>query len=161
MAKFIYALGIRNVGEETSEDLSKNFGSLEKLKKVSLLELEEIKDIGPIGAKSIYNFFQEKRNLNFLEKIKEVGVEIISDKNPQDQSFKGKRFVFTGTLELTTREKAKEKIKDLGGEVSESVSSKVNYLVLGLNPGSKYEKAKKLGLKIIKEKEFLKLIKAI
>jgi len=160
LSKFIYALGIRNVGEETAQDLVKYFGSLEKLKKASLEELQRVMDIGPVVAKSIYDYFHEKRNLEFLEKLKKAGVEIIEEKKVKRQPLKGKTFVLTGTLETMTREEAKEKIHLLGGEISESVSKKTDYVIVGKEPGSKYEIAKKLGIKTVGEKEFLKIIKS-
>ena len=156
--KFIYALGVRNVGEETAQDLADYFSSVENLKDASLDELQKIRDIGPIVAKSIYDFFRQKRNLKFIEKLLKVGVQIIEEKKPKRQPLKGKIFVLTGKLETMTREEAKEKIRLLGGDVSESVSSKTDYVVMGKEAGSKYEKAKQKGVKIIGEKEFLKLI---
>jgi DNA ligase (NAD+) len=159
LPKFIYALGIRNVGEETAQDLAEHFGSIEKLKKASLEELQKIMDIGPVVARSIYDFFQDKRNLKFIEKLKKVGVEIVSEKKQKVQPLKGKIFVLTGSLETMTREEAKEKIREFGGEISESVSKKTDYVVLGKEPGSKLEKAKELGVKIINEKEFLSMLK--
>ena len=159
LPRFIFALGIRNVGEETAHDLFEYIGSLEKLKRASLEGLQEITDIGPIVAKSIYFWFREKRNLGFLEKLKKVGIKIIQEKKPKKQTLKGKVFVLTGVLESMTREKAKERIRLSGGEVSESVSKKTDFLIPGGEPGSKYDKAKELGIKIINEKEFLRMIK--
>jgi DNA ligase (NAD+) len=158
LARFIYALGIRNVGEETAQDLAEHFGSIEKLKRASLEELQKVKDIGPLVAKSIYDFFREKRNLDFIEKLKKVGIKIVEEK-PKKQTLKGLTFVFTGGLESMSREEAKKKVRELGGDVSESVSKRVNYVVVGNEPGSKLEKAKKLGIKTITEKEFLELLK--
>ena len=157
--RFIYTLGIRNVGEETAQDLAEYFGSIEKLKKTSLEELQKIMNVGPMVAKSIYAFFQEKRNLKFIEKLKGVGVEIISEKKPKRQILKGKTFVLSGSLESMAREEAKEKIRLLGGEISESVSKKTDYVLVGKEPGSKFKKAQKLGVKTINEKEFLKILK--
>jgi DNA ligase (NAD+) len=157
--RFIFALGIRNVGEETAQDLSEHMGSLEKLKRASLEELQKITDIGPIVAKSIYRWFREKRNLVFLKKLKSAEIKIIFEKKIKKQPLKGKSFVLTGALEIMTREEAKGKIRLLGGEISKSVSKKTDYLVLGKEPGSKYEEAKKLGIKIIEESKFLKMIK--
>jgi len=160
LSKFIYALGIRNVGEETSMDLADYFGSLEKLKKANLKDLEKVMDIGPVVAKSIYDWFSQKSNSEFLEKLKKVGIKIENPKiKTKDLKFKGKVFVLTGSLEAITREGAKEKIRLLGGEISESVSKRTDFVVAGKEPGSKFEKAKKLGIKIIREKEFLKLIR--
>jgi len=159
LAKFIYALGIRNVGEETSQDLAEKFCSFEKLKNASSPELQKIMDIGPVVAKSIYEFFPEKRNLKFIEKLKKVGVQILEEKKPKQQPLKGKIFVLTGSLETMTREEAKEKIRILGGEISESVSKKTDYVLVGKEPGLKYQIAKKLGVKTINEEQFLRMLK--
>jgi len=160
LARFIYALGIRNVGEETAQDLAEFFGSIEKMKKASLAELQKIKDIGPVVAQSIYNFFREKRNNEFLEKLKKVGVKIQYQKTKsKKQKLKGLTFVFTGGLETMTREEAKEKVRLLGGEVSESVSKKTDFVVVGKEPGSKLAKAQKLNVKIINEEQFKDLLK--
>lgn len=158
LSRLIYALGIRNVGEETAQDLAKYLGSLEKLKKASLEELQKIMDIGPVVARAIYDWFQKKRNLEFLEKLKTVGVEIVEEKKPRHQPLKGKIFVLTGILKTISREEAKEKIRFSGGETAESVSKKIDFVLVGKEPGSKYGKAKKLGIKIINEKDFLKMI---
>jgi DNA ligase (NAD+) len=159
-SKFIYALGIRNVGIETARDLSFYFGNLENLKNTSFEELKKIKDIGPKTAESIFNWFREKNNLEFLEKLKKVGIEIIINekRKTKNEKLKGKIFVLTGILKAMNREEAKEKIKLLGGEISESISKKTDYLIVGKKPGSKLEKAKKLDIKIINEQEFLKII---
>lgn len=159
LAKFIYALGIRNAGEETAQDLAEHFGSLEKLRSSSLFDLGKIRDIGPVVAKSIHDFFREKRNLKLLEKLKKVGVQIISPKAIEYQPLRGRIFVLTGVLKTMSREEAKEKIRLLGGEISESVSKKTEFVIVGKKPGSKLEKAKKLGLKTIGEKKFLKMLK--
>lgn len=159
LAKFIYALGIRHVGEETAIDLANYFGSLEKIKKASLEELQNIQDIGPIVGKSIYDWFQKKENIKFLEKLEKYGVKIEAPKMKISKKLVGKTFVLTGELASMTRDEAKEKIRSLGGNVSESVSKKTDFVVVGANPGSKYEKAKQLNIKIIDEKEFLKIVK--
>lgn len=157
--KFIYALGIRHVGEETAFDLARNFGSLEKLSKASLEELEKIPDIGPIVAKSIYKWFNNKYNQKLLREFKKVGVRPKEFKiTKQMRKLAGKTFVFTGTLESMTREQAQEKVREFGGNVSSSVSKETDFVVAGKEPGSKYNKAKKLGVKIINEKEFLNML---
>ena len=158
LSRFIYALGIRNIGEETAQILSRHFGYFEKLKNASLEEFQEIKDIGPVVAKSIFDFFQEKRNLKLIKKLKQVDVKIISEKKPKFQPLEGKTFVLTGTLESMTRDEAKEKIRELGGDISESVSKKTDYVVVGSEPGFKHDKAQKLNIKILTEKQFLKLL---
>jgi len=159
LPKFIYALGIRNVGEETAQDLAEYFSSIEKLKKATLEELQKVMDIGPVVSKSIYEFFQEKRNLNFIKKLMKVGVKVIEEKKPKKQILKGKTFVLTGSLQSLSREEAKTKIREMGGEISESVSKKTDFVIVGKEPGSKFKIAQKLGLKIISEKQFISFLK--
>jgi len=158
LPRFIYALGIRNVGEETSRDLAEQFGSIDKLKEASLENLKEVKDIGPVVAESIFSWFKERNNLDFLKELKSLGITIFLEGKAGSQPLKGKTFVLTGILKQMTRETAREKIRLLGGETSESVSHQTNYVVVGELPGVKFEKAKQLGVKIINEEEFLKLI---
>ena len=158
LSRFIYALGIRNVGEETSRDLSSHFGSFERLEKASHAELEGIKDIGPIVADSIYKFFQDRRNVNFIKKLHTTGIEIKERIKVKNLKLKGLNFVLTGSLKTITRLEAKDRIRSLGGKTSESVSKNTDYLIAGKNPGSKLNKAKKIGVKIIKEKDFIKMI---
>ncbi len=154
--RFIYALGIRNVGIKTALDLTHYFKSINDLKKASLSDLEDIKDIGPIVAKSIYEWFNDKDNIKFIEKLKEKGISY--ELREQKGKLKGLKFVVTGTLASMSREIIKEKIEALGGEVLQSVSKSLDYLIVGDNPGSKYDKAKELGVKILTEKEFLKML---
>ena len=160
LAKFIYALGIRNVGEETAIDLAKYFQNINKIKTANLEDFEKILDIGPVVAKSIHEWFSEKDNLKFLERL-EKKVKIISPNRSTSEveQFKNKTFVLTGSLESMSRDEARVKIRNLGGDISESVSSNTNYVIVGNDPGSKAEKAKKLGVKILNESEFLNLIK--
>jgi len=157
LARFIYALGIRHVGEETANLLAARFGSIENLKKATLEELKEIPDIGDIVAESIYSWFHDKKNLEFIQKLLDAGVKILPPKKIKTK-LKGKTFVFTGALKSMTRDEASEKVRLLGGHVSSSVSRNTDYVVVGENPGSKYERAKKLGIKILTEEEFLKMI---
>jgi len=159
LSKFIYALGIRNIGEETAMDLAKYFGSIKKVKSAKLEDFDKIFNIGPVVAKSVYKWFQEKDNLKFLEKL-EKKIKIISYKlQTTNYKLSGKSFVLTGSLESMSRDEAKQKIRELGGDISESVSSKTNYVIVGRDPGSKADKAQKLGIKIITENEFAKMIK--
>ena len=155
-SRFIYSLGIRNVGQKTSIDLSKKFKSIEDLAKSNIEGLENISDVGPIVSKSIVEWFEDKDNIKFLKKLKERGVSYFFEKS--GNKFSGKTFVITGTLNKMSRELVKEKIISLGGEVSEAVSKNTDYLVLGENPGSKYEKARDLGVEIVEEGKFLKMI---
>jgi len=162
LSKFIYALGIRNIGAETAIDLAKHFGSIKKIKTAKLEDFDSISNIGPVVAKSIYEWFQDKGNIKFIEKL-ENKVKITNPQYPKgappsSQKLKDKTFVLTGSLEAISRDDAKTKIRELGGNISESVSSKTSYVVIGSEPGSKAEKARKLGIKILDEQEFLKLI---
>jgi len=157
--KFLFSLGIRNVGEETSYSLVEYFENLENLKKASLEDLQKIKDIGPIASESIFNFFKDKKSSEFLENLKKAGIEIEYQKpETRNQKLKGLKFILTGTLKTITRNEAKEKIRLLGGDVSESVSKNTDFMVVGSEPGSKFEKARLLGIKIIQEKDFLKML---
>ncbi len=158
--RFINGLGIRHVGEETARDLAKAFGSIEKLRSASKENLLAVEGIGEIVADAIVAFFQDTHASTALDQLLEV---IVIDPPPEalqgnQGRFTGTSWVFTGSLETMSREDAKEKIRTLGGEVSESVSKKTTYLVAGAEPGSKYDKAKKLGVRILNEEEFLKLI---
>ena len=160
-ARFIYALGIDNVGEKTSQDLASYFSSLENLKKVSKDDLINVKDIGPVATNSVYDWFNNKQNIIFLQKLFDFGVKVEPSskvKNKAEKLF-GKTFVLTGTLESMAREIAKEKIRELGGDVVDSVSSRTSYVVAGENSGSKLDKAKKFNVQILTESEFLKMIK--
>ncbi len=159
LARFIYSLGIRHVGEETAIDLANYFGSVDKLKKTSREELEKIPDIGGVVAESIYIWFQQKRNQKLIEDLIRVGIKILPPEKV-GKKLAGKTFVLTGTLETLTRSEGERKIRMLGGHPTSSVSKQTDYLVVGENPGStKLEKAKKLGVKTLTEKEFLKMLK--
>ncbi len=154
---FIYALGIRHVGEETANILAQKFGSIQSLEKATLEELENIPDIGPIVARSIYQWFKNKKNKKLVDDLLKNGVRIIPPKKIKEK-LKGLTFVFTGALNSMSRDEASERVRMLGGKVSSSISRETDYLVVGENPGSKLEKAKQLGVKTISEKKFLELI---
>jgi len=157
LSKFIFALGIRHVGEETAVNLAQHFGRLEKLKKSNREEFSSVKDVGEKVAQSLFKWFNNKKNQKFIDELLKSGIEIGKVKVVK-KKLAGMIFVLTGELEKFTREQAKAKIRELGGDISSSVSKKTDYVVVGKEPGSKYEKAKKLGVKIIDEKEFLKII---
>jgi DNA ligase (NAD+) len=160
LSKFIWSLGILHVGEETARDLAVHFGTLEKLISTARQDLAiEIENIGPVVSRSLYDYFQDKNNLSFIEKLEKNGV-IVEDykQKTSNQKLKGKIFVLTGTLSRMSREIAKEKILNLGGRVSSSVSSNVSFVVVGEEAGSKLEKAENLRLKILSEEEFLKML---
>ncbi len=170
LARFLYALGIIHVGEETANllmqeisnskfPISKPTDVVKAFQKLSLEDLQEIQDIGPVVAKSIYDWFRETRNVKLLEKLERAGVRLQSAKRlALSDKLKGRTFVLTGTLESMGREEAKEKIRALGGDISESVSKQTDYVVAGGDPGSKYEKAKKLGIEVVDEKKFLGML---
>jgi len=157
LPRFIYALSIKNVGNETADVLAERFHSIENLKKATREELDNITDIGEVVTESIFSFFNNKKNIEFIDKILKNGVEIIYEE--REEKLKGLTFVLTGTLLGITRDEAKERIRKLGGDVSSTVSQNTDYVVIGEKPGSKYDKAKKLGIKIIGEKEFYELIR--
>jgi DNA ligase (NAD+) len=160
LAKFIYALGIRNVGEETARDLAEKFKSVEKIRSAKLEDFESVADIGPVVSKSVFEWLQDKSNLKYLDKL-EKSIKVLAPAKvlASRQKLAGKTFVLTGSLEAMTRDDAKAKIRELGGDVAGSVSSNTDYVVVGLDPGSKVERAIKLGVKTITEAEFLNLIK--
>ncbi|MFA6990092.1 MAG: NAD-dependent DNA ligase LigA [Candidatus Gastranaerophilaceae bacterium] len=160
LGKFINALGIRFVGKETAEIIAQSFGSFEKFKNASFEELEAIDGIGGKIAESIIEFFHNPKTEKFLKKLQLYGVNPqVADISFTEGPLKDKTFVLTGTLQKLTRDEASEKIKKLGGKVSNSVSKKTNYVVCGENPGSKYNKAQKLGVIILNENQFLDIIK--
>lgn len=157
----IFGLGIRNVGYHLAQVLAKQFGSLGNLKDQSLKDLTAVHEIGPIVATSIHNFFHDQSNLRFLGKLKKGGVRFpVEKKIKAALPLTGRTFVLTGALERFTREEAQTAIEGLGGRVSASVSRKTDYVVVGADPGSKYDKARQLGVKIVEEADFLDLIRA-
>lgn len=157
--KFIYSLGIEHVGEETAFALAKRFKKLDSLRRSALEELESIPDVGPVVAKSAYDWFQRPYNQKLLDKFSKAGVHVLEEKESRDSvKLAGKTFVITGSLESMTRDEAKDRVRDRGGDVSSSVSKDTDYVIVGSEPGSKYDKAKKLDVKVIDEKEFLKLL---
>ncbi len=156
--RLIYGLGIRYVGEVTAKILEENFESLYNLMKAKFEDLIKIKDIGEKVAQSIIEFFSVDRNLKVIEKLEKAGVNFHRKQIIKGEKFKGKTFVFTGELKTYTRNEAKKIVETLGGKVSSSVSKKTDFVVVGENPGSKFTKAKSLGIKILNEEEFLKLI---
>ncbi len=161
LSRFLWALGILHVGEETARDLALHFGTLEKLvfsARQDLAEIDSIENIGPAVSKSVSNFFKDKNNLNFIKKLEKNGVVVEKMEKKKMGKFTGLNFVLTGTLSQMSREIAKEKIISLGGKVVGSVSKNTSYVVAGADPGSKLIKAEKLGVKILNEKEFLNML---
>ena len=160
LAKFIYALGIRNVGEATSKDIVKKLGTLDNVMKASIDDFLEINDVGPVVAQSLHQFFQEDENKVIINNIIEFGVKWDDQAQnvTNDQKLNQQTFVVTGTLENFSRDEIKELIENNGGKVSGSVSKKTSYVIIGDNPGSKADKAAELGVKIINEEQLMELL---
>jgi DNA ligase (NAD+) len=155
--KFIFALGIRHVGEHIAEVLARYFMNLDTLTHATEEELFAIRDVGPEVARSITRFFGEPSNLNVIEKFREAGVTPIETAQTESADLAGKSFVFTGALNKLSRNEAKEIVESLGGKISESVTKKTDYLVTGETPGSKLQKAQSAGITILDEEGFLQL----
>lgn len=159
LARLIYALGIQFVGERTGQLLAEHFSSVEELAGVKEEELEQVPEVGPKVAASIVEFFSEPANRQLIKKLAKAGVRPKAEKRKvKSDKFAGKSFVFTGGLANRTREEAGAIVVEHGGKVSGSVSKKTDYVVVGTDPGSKYEKAKELGVTILSEGEFEKLV---
>ncbi|MGH9787638.1 MAG: NAD-dependent DNA ligase LigA, partial [Candidatus Acidiferrales bacterium] len=159
LSKLIFALGVRYVGERTAQLLAEHFGSLDKLAQATEEELLEVHEVGPKVAEGILEFFSEKSNRELMEKLRQAGLRFTEKrKAPKDSRLAGKTFVITGTLEKWSREEAKDLIESRGGKVTDSVSKKTSYLVVGSEPGSKLEKARSLGVETLDESTFAKLV---
>jgi DNA ligase (NAD+) len=158
LSKFLYALGIRHVGETTAEDLARHFPRLEGFFQLTEEDLMEVEGIGPEVAASVHQFFRDKKNRESIERLKKVGVKVIEPKTKEKGKFAGKTFVFTGTLKTFGRDEARNLVESSGGLTASSVSKKVDYVVVGEDPGSKFDKAKELGIKTLTEEEFKKMV---
>lgn len=161
LERLLFALGIRHVGEKTAKILAKKYQNIDSLMNSNYEELSKINDIGDIIAKSIVNYFQNPENIEIINKLKEYNVNMnYTNNNYQEKDeFLNKTFVLTGTLSKITREEATRLIENYGGKVSNSVSSKTTVVIVGENPGSKYDKARSLGITIWQEEEFLEKMK--
>lgn len=178
LSNFIYALGIRHVGQETAELIAKEIVKLKRKKDKEYILVDdllsffqrksedfflELNDVGPVVASSIYNFWQDDHNLDLINKFIKIGLKlnfskILEEGLKENKKLFSKVFVLTGSLESLTREEAKDKIKAAGAKIASDVSNKTDFLLLGKDPGSKYEKAKKMKIKIINEDEFLRML---
>ena len=158
LARFITALSIRHVGKETAEIITGEFNSLEKIMNASADELAAVEGIGSKIAQSIYEFFRYEKNIKLIEELKLYGVVPSEDLSVRSDELAGLTFVLTGTLQSMTRDDAGAKIKEKGGKTSSSVSKKTSYVIAGENPGSKFDKALSLGVKILNEDEFIQLL---
>lgn len=158
LARLVTAFTIKNVGKETAGVLANEFGTLENLMNASVEDLSKVEGVGEIIAKDIYDFFRKPENISMINELKELGVEPLPPVQNVSDEFKGKTFVLTGTLQNMTRDEASEKIKQMGGKTSSSVSRNTSYVVVGENAGSKLDKAQKLGVIILTENDFLNMI---
>lgn len=159
LERFIYALGIRHVGSETATDIAAQFGTLARIMASGREDFESMYGIGEKVASEIADYFDDAKHRGFIERLINRGVKILPYHSPvESQKLGGKSFVVTGTLDTMTRDDAHKRIVQMGGKISSSVTSKTDYLVVGADPGSKVEKAEKLGTKILSEEEFIKLI---
>jgi DNA ligase (NAD+) len=158
LSKFLYALGIRNVGETTAEDLARHFQRLEDFFHLSEEELMEVEGIGPEVAASVHRFFGDKKNRESIDRLKKAGVKVIEPKAKEKGKLVGKTFVFTGALKTFARDEARTLVESLGATTASIVSKKVDFVVVGEDPGSKLDKAKELGIKTLTEEEFKKMI---
>ncbi len=160
LARFIYALGIRNVGEATAKDLAQYFGSLDNLLAADEASLQQVRDVGPIVAQSIVNFLAESHNYDVIKHLRAAGVYWAEhEAQSNNQPLSGKTFVLTGTLVAMARDEAREKLEALGAKVSGSVSKKTDYVVAGAEAGSKLDKAQELGVAVLDEQQFTQLLK--
>ena len=158
LPRLLIGLSIPQVGEETAHDLAEYFKTIENLRSATFEELEVLSGVGPIIAESITDFFKSKENKKILNNLLQYIVVKKVERLKSSSSLSGKTFVLTGTLETMSRDEAKEKIREFGGVVSESVSKETDYVVAGENPGSKYKKAQDLGVKILNDDDFNKLL---
>ncbi|HMO17283.1 MAG TPA: NAD-dependent DNA ligase LigA [Oligoflexia bacterium] len=161
LSKYIYSLGIRHVGEQTAKVLAMEFGSLEELSSSTIERLENISDVGPVVAKSIYEYFRDPYEARMREEMKNLGVTVLSESvsaKAGDGVFDKQTIVLTGTLSNYSRDEVSKIIESLGGKISSSVSKKTSFVLAGSEPGSKVEKAEKLGVRVITESEFMKMI---
>jgi len=156
--RFIAALGIPHVGGQSAQILAEHFGSLESLLDADRQTLESIEQIGPIMAESIYRYFRDRKNRQVINELLSAGVRPEQPKKKRAGKLAGKTVVLTGTLQNFTRQEAEQAIRDAGGKPSSSVSKKTDFVVAGADPGSKLEKARKLGVPVIDEKQFLQMI---
>ena len=160
LERVIFGLGIRMVGERTAEFLAEHFGSMDALMSASAEELEEVNEVGPRIAASIREFFAEEKNVKLIERLQAAGLQMTGEKKVRGTQLAGLTFVLTGTLPTYSRDEAKQRIEDAGGKVSGSVSKKTSYVVAGEEAGSKLDKARSLGVKVISEAELLAMLEA-
>ena len=159
LERVIYGLGIRMVGERTAQFLAEHFGNMDDLMNTGEEELQQVEEVGPRIAKSIVEFFAEPKNRELVEELRAAGLTLRGKKKERGTKLAGKTFVLTGTLASYSRDETKKMIEDAGGKVTGSVSKKTDYVVAGADAGSKLDKAKGLGVKVIDEKEMENLVR--
>lgn len=158
VSRLIYALGIRQVGAKTGKVLASQFGNLDALMGATVEELTQVPDVGDVTAQSIFDWFRQPQSVHMIQRLREAGVNFASKRVVTDTRFAGKTFVLTGALSKFTREEATEKIEAFGGKAAGSVSKKTSFVVVGENAGSKERKARELGIPILSEDDFLKML---
>jgi DNA ligase (NAD+) len=158
LGKFLFALGILHVGETTAEDLADHFPRLDDLFHLSEEDLMKVEGIGPEVSASVVRFFRDKKNRESIERLKKAGIKLIEPETKEKGKLTGKTFIFTGTLKSYGRNEARNAVESLGGTTASSLSKKVDFVVVGEDPGSKIDKARELGIKTITEEEFKKMI---
>ena len=156
--RFVYALGIRHVGEHLAAILAKHYSSIDDLMKAKEDDLMQIKEIGPEVARSIVSFFSQQGNRDLIQQLKNIGIKLIAKKEKKEGALQGKTIVFTGTLTQFTRHEAEKRAESSGAHVSSSVSKKTDFVVAGVDPGSKYDRAKDLNVSILTEDEFKRVL---
>ena len=159
LSRLIFALGVRHVGVHAADILSSEFNSIEKLTQQTKESLSDVPEIGPAMAESIHEFFHKPENKKLVDRLKDADIKMTQTKNSDNGKLSGKRVVLTGALSSFSRDEVAQLIKDEGGRVTSSISEAVDFVIVGENPGSKYDKAKKLGIKLINEEEFKKIIR--
>lgn len=156
--RFLYALGIPEVGTQTARDLAGHFGELDAILSASTADLEEVSGVGPKVAEAIHGFLSRETTRDVIKKARDAGLEIMGATEHDGGPWSGSTFVFTGGLDSMTRSEAEDRVRDLGGDTSSSVSPRTDYLVVGHDPGSKFDRARELGVRTLSEEEFLDLL---
>jgi DNA ligase (NAD+) len=156
--RFIAALGIRHIGGQSAQILAEHFGTLDKLMEATQEELADIDQIGPTMAKSVYEYFRDSKNKLVIDELLVAGIKPEQPKTRRSDKLTGKTIVVTGTLENFTRQQIEQAIRQTGAKSSSSVSKKTDFVLAGSNPGSKFDKARALGVKVIDEKQFLAML---